>query len=247
MSRPYVALQLDRQPRSAPSATASWMPAAIVAGSVPADRAPATQTDERGRVEDSAAHRRARRSPRPDHPGRAAGPRASASSSMTAWASWRTRCRPVTRRGQAVEQPADAGGDRARARPRRDRPPRPDRARPTGTATPAAVRPRDRHAPRLADGGDAAGHDDRARGGPTRSEPVEPGHQHLASPQRAVGAVAEPVEGEPEDRSRAAVVDQAGGDVCVVVLHARRAGGRAPGRTWSTGTRGAGRGPRRRV
>ena len=49
--------------------------------------------------------------------------------------------------------------------------------------------------------------------------PVEAGHQHLASPQRAVGAVAEPVEGEPEHRSRATVVDHARRDVGVVVLH----------------------------
>ena len=54
---------------------------------------------------------------------------------------------------------------------------------------------------------------------PDPLEPVEVGHQELAAPERAVGAVAEPVEGEPEHRFGAAVLHHARGDVGVVVLH----------------------------
>ena len=57
---------------------------------------------------------------------------------------------------------------------------------------------------------------------PDALEPVEVGHQELAAPERAVGAVAEPVEREPEHRFGAAVLHHARGDVRVVVLHRDR-------------------------
>ena len=57
---------------------------------------------------------------------------------------------------------------------------------------------------------------------PTRSNAVEVGDQQLAAPQRAVGAVAEAVEGEAEHRLGAAVLDHARRDVGVVVLHGDR-------------------------
>ena len=49
---------------------------------------------------------------------------------------------------------------------------------------------------------------------------AEVGHQHLAAPQRAVGAVAQPVEGQAQHRRRPTVLDHARRDVGVVVLHA---------------------------
>ena len=77
---------------------------------------------------------------------------------------------------------------------------------------------------------------------PTRSKPNEVGDQQLAAPHRAVGPVAEAVERQPEHRFGAAVLDHARRDVGVVVLHGDASAGRARARTWSTGTRGAGRG-----
>ena len=84
----------------------------------------------------------------------------------------------------------------------RAREPRPDRA----------------HAPRLANRRASSGHRD-ATEVPDALEPVEVGHQELAAPQRAVGPVAETVEGEPEHRFGATVLHHARGDVGVVVLH----------------------------
>ena len=77
---------------------------------------------------------------------------------------------------------------------------------------------------------------------PDALEPVEVGHQELAAPEGAVGAVAETVEGEPEHRFGAAVLHHARGDVGVVVLHGHDREVEVERRTWSTGTRGAGRG-----
>ena len=54
---------------------------------------------------------------------------------------------------------------------------------------------------------------------PDTLEPVEVGEEELATPERAVGAVAEPVEREPEHRFGAAVLHHARGDVRVMVLH----------------------------
>ena len=78
------------------------------------------------------------------------------------------------------------------------------------------------HPPGLPDRGRAAGHRD---GGEVAAALVsgEVGHEELAAPDGAVGAVAGAVEGHPDDRAvlgRVAVVGQAGGDVGVVVLHA---------------------------
>ena len=50
-------------------------------------------------------------------------------------------------------------------------------------------------------------------------EAVEPGHQHLAAPEGAVGPVPEAVERQRDDRVAPLVLDHARGDVCVVVLH----------------------------
>ena len=100
------------------------------------------------------------------------------------------------------------------------------------------------HPPRLPDGGRAARHGHRGEVA-AALEGGQAGGQELAAPDRAVGAVAGPVEGHPDHRAVLAVVGQAGGDVRVVVLDAlagpRR---RARARTWWTGTPGAGRGPR---
>ena len=80
------------------------------------------------------------------------------------------------------------------------------------------VRPRHPHAPRLADGGDSAGHRD-GRQVADPFEALEVGHEQLPAPQRPVEAVAETVEGQAEHRSRAAVLGEARRHVGVVVLH----------------------------
>ena len=72
-------------------------------------------------------------------------------------------------------------------------------------------------------------------------EAGEVGDQHLAAPHRAVGPVAETVEGDAEHGLGAAVLDHARGDVRVVVLHRDRQGDRGRARTSSTGTRDGGR------
>ena len=97
-----------------------------------------------------------------------------------------------------------------------------------------------RHAPRLADRRRAPGHGYRPQMADAL-EAVEPGDQHLAAPERAVGAVAEAVERERDDR-----VDAARARPCT---RRRVRGGAAPRRwgrrgrapTSSTGTPGGGR------
>ena len=67
--------------------------------------------------------------------------------------------------------------------------------------------------------------------------------QQLAAPDRAVGAVAGAVVDRPDRRAGLAVLGQAGREVGVMVLHPDELDARrARARTWSTGTRGAGRG-----
>ena len=78
---------------------------------------------------------------------------------------------------------------------------------------------RGRHPPRLADRGSAARH----RHGHQAAGSLEAGQirdQELAAPDRAVGPVPGPVEGDADDRAVLAVVGEAGGDVRVMVLHA---------------------------
>jgi hypothetical protein len=53
-------------------------------------------------------------------------------------------------------------------------------------------------------------------------ETVEVGDQELPAPHRSVGAVAEPVEGDPENGVGVPVLGQARGDMCVVMLHGPR-------------------------
>ena len=82
-------------------------------------------------------------------------------------------------------------------------------------------RPHGGHAPRLADRRDTAGHRRRAEVCDA-FEAAEVGDDHLATPHGSVGAVAEAVEGEPDDRIGAAVLDHARRHMRVVVLHTDR-------------------------
>ncbi len=82
-----------------------------------------------------------------------------------------------------------------------------------------AMSPRDAHTPRLQDRGDATGHGDRGEMADSL-EATKVGDEQLASPQSAVGPVAEAVEGQGEHRAGPAVLGQARRDVGMVVLHA---------------------------
>ena len=91
-----------------------------------------------------------------------------------------------------------------------------------GDRWPATVeQPGHGHAPGLADGGRTSW---QRHGGqvayPLASDQI--GNGEFASPQRVVRPVAQPVEGDAQHRSGAAVVDQARGDVGVVVLYGNR-------------------------
>ena len=74
------------------------------------------------------------------------------------------------------------------------------------------------HPPRLPDGGRAAGHGHRGKVA-AALEGGQASGQEFTAPDRAVGAVAGPVEGHPDHRAVRSVVGQAGGDVRVVVLY----------------------------
>ena len=76
-----------------------------------------------------------------------------------------------------------------------------------------------RHPPGLPDGRGAA----RQRDWHEVCQPLESsevGKQELATPQGAIAAVARPVEGHSQHRTRLTVVGQAGCDMRVVMLHA---------------------------
>ena len=88
------------------------------------------------------------------------------------------------------------------------------------------VEPGGGHPPRLPDRRRAARHRHRLQV-PDPLEAGQVGHQDLAAPDRAVGAPAEPVEGDADHRTGLAVVGQAGGDVGVVVLDAGQLDGAA--------------------
>ena len=57
---------------------------------------------------------------------------------------------------------------------------------------------------------------------PDTRKTVEPGDEELAAPHRAVGAVAETVEREPDDRVDPTMLHHARGDMRVMVLHPDR-------------------------
>ena len=83
------------------------------------------------------------------------------------------------------------------------------------------LRPHRGHAPRLADCGDTAWHRHGTKM-PDALEPAEIREQVLATPECAVGSVAEPVEGEPQHWFGTAVLHHARGNMRVVVLHRHR-------------------------
>ena len=108
-------------------------------------------------------------------------------------------------RGDRVEEAADARRDRRAPAATRSS----DRVAPVARRSPErATRPAGRARPDRPPCATARGSaatppgigDRRAGGRPVRTGEV--GDEHLAAPERAVGAVAEPVEGEPEHRRR---------------------------------------------
>ena len=234
VSRPWARRRRRRRRRRRPRRRASWNPAAITASVARRGALGDQRGDQRRGIEhDHAVDRRrhgavvARRvgrgrpcapAPRARSPpaprsctsrGRRAAPRPR----RTAGPRWSSPV-PWPRRGEIEHRVrrrgVDAVGSRTAAAAS---------GRPRASAHTAAIR----HGSRIA--GDPPGIGT-ARRWPTRSIPGEVGDEQLAAPQRAVGAVAEPVEGDAEHRLGAAVLDQAGGDVGVMVLHAPRRAGR---------------------